>query len=80
MRVERQVTYYCDLCGKEISGADHYHFNQFPVVTDCDWNDGIPMREYIEYVNADFCPDCMLKATNVRCGFRGSDMRLKEGK
>lgn len=71
MRIPEKV--YCDFCGKE----NPEHRNKLiPVLTDCSWEDGMPCRPRIDVDSYDICSECLLKITNVKAGYRGTNPKF----
>lgn len=69
----------CDFCGCD--NPKHCDI-KLPVVTRCEWAEGRPTERHIEIERYDICEKCLLKATNIRCGFQGSNpliVKAEEG-
>ena len=63
----------CDFCGKEDPRFVDY---AIPVKTRCNWTDGEPEPEHIEFVRVDACEECLLLVTNALAEFQGSSLRI----
>lgn len=76
--MKKTVTkYYCDICKCE-KGTHEIKSLSLPFVTNCNWNDGVSEAPHVEFEALDICLDCLIKSTNLRCGFQGQDMKLVE--
>ena len=73
MKVE---SYKCDVCRKTMDKGQ-LRFLLLPVKTQCNWTDGMPEAEHIEFVNVDVCEKCLEMATNLRADFQGSNLRIE---
>ena len=66
--------YMCDLCDAEIENYEvAQHKRTFHVITNCNWTDGAYVGDYVTLETFDVCEECLMKATNIRCGFRGQN-------
>lgn len=68
--------YKCDFCGKD---NPEYIGILIPVITDCEWTEGLPCKPRVTGVRFDICDECCLLTTNVHCGFRGTEPRIVIG-
>ena len=64
---------YCDFCKAE---NPEFRNKIIPVLTDCSWEDGYSCNPRIDYKTFDLCSKCMLKVTNIKCGYRGTDSKF----
>lgn len=70
MRIEYTV---CDFCK---SHNPKYKKINLPIKTKCDWTEGRPALEHIEFMQVDICEECLIKTTNVIADFQGSNLQI----
>ena len=67
--------YFCDFCGKEISKSETGI--GLPVIekipTDNYW-----FTECVNFRYYDICISCLIKSTNIRCGYDGVSPRIED--
>lgn len=68
--------YFCDFCGKEISKSETGM--KLPVIEKIP-TDNYYFTESINFRNYDICSGCLIKSTNIRCGYDGKNPRIEEG-
>lgn len=69
---------YCDVCGTELP-IDKKPI-PMPLVTDCEWTEGRAEQEHVVFEKLDLCDECVFKATNLRAGYRCSNLRIEPPK
>lgn len=74
---KRTVEYFCDVCGKKVSKKTELKTYTLPFVSNQSDADGMAMGNHIEFETVELCEDCLLKSTNLRCGFRGEGKRIE---
>lgn len=63
----------CDFCGRN---DPMFCDIKLPVVTNCEWTEGRSTKRHIELEKYDICEECLIKATNILCDFRGQNSRI----
>ena len=77
--IENITIYKCDLCKKVVENNSHLNqTNKFPVITNCEWEGGKQVKPHIVFISVDICNECLLKATNLLCDYRGENIRFIE--
>lgn len=73
--------YYCDGCKKELDPNDKRNIIgvAIPVSTEVEWEEGHQTLPYITSTRMDLCPECYLHTTNMKCGYRGNDIKFIDG-
>lgn len=70
--------YYCDICGVEITAANTGH--EILVLHTVEDEEGGSCKPYVTHEEFDLCDACLLKATNVKVGYRNTNPSIiREG-
>lgn len=69
---------YCDVCGAELP-LDKKAI-PMPLITDCEWTEGRSQKPYVVIENLDLCDSCLFESTNLRAGYRRSNLRIEPPK